>query len=90
MDDEVLVPIRRGQADLDRALERARLELGGLAVDAARDLAELAVEEDPVVELAAPAVQVGVADEPANLRERRRRTCRRRPRRGSAGRGRPR
>ena len=35
-----------------------------LAVDAARDLAELAVEEDPVVELAAPSMEVVVADEP--------------------------
>ena len=44
-------------------------DAAGLAVGAARDLAELAVEEDPVVELAAPAMEVGVADEPADLRE---------------------
>ena len=41
-----------------------------LAVEAARDLAELAVEEDPVVELAAPAVQVRGPDEVLDLRER--------------------
>ena len=35
----------------------------------ARDLAELAVEEDPVVELPAPVLQVRVADQPADLRE---------------------
>ena len=35
------------------------------------DLADLAVDEDPVVELAAPAVEVGIADQPLDLRERR-------------------
>ena len=40
-------------------------------VDAAGDLADLAVEEDPVVELASPAMQIRRADEPADLGERR-------------------
>ena len=46
-------------------------DTGGLAVGAPRDLAELAVEEDPVVELAEPVGEVGITDQPADLRERR-------------------
>ena len=69
IDDQVAPALRRGEPDLDRALQRVADELGRLAIDAARDLADLAVEEDPVVELAAPVLQVRVADEPADLRE---------------------
>ena len=50
-------------------LDGVGLDADGLAVGLAGDLAELAVEEDPVVELAAPAAEVGVADQPADLRE---------------------
>ena len=60
---------RRGQEDLDGRLDGLGPDRPGLAVDAARDLAELAVDEDPVVQLAAPALEVGVADEPADLGE---------------------
>ena len=49
-----------------------------------------AVEEDPVVELAAPAVEVGLADQPDDLREGGLGRSARRPRSGSAARGRPR
>ena len=54
-----LPALRRGQPHVDGPEQRVRDDPERLAVDAARDLAELAIEEDPVVELAAPAVQVG-------------------------------
>ena len=48
----------------DRGQDRAVHDLDGVAARVADHLAELAVHEDPVVELAAPAVEVGVADQP--------------------------
>ena len=51
------------------ATERIGQDPAGLAVGAACDLTEPPVEEDPVVELAAPAMQVGIADEPRDLWE---------------------
>ena len=70
IDDRVLTALRGGESDVDRATERVLHDLAGLAVGTARHLAKLPVEEDPVVELAAPAVEVGVTDQPGDLRER--------------------
>ena len=64
------VAVGRGQVDLDGRLQCARLDVRRVAVDAARDPSDLAVLEDPVVELAAPVGEVGVADEEARLGER--------------------
>ena len=70
IDDGILPALRRGQPHVDGPEQRVRDDPERLAVDASRDLAELAVEEDPVVELAAPAVQVRGPDEVLDLRER--------------------
>src|SRR5262245_35065619 len=69
--DPKLAAARRGrQAHADRALQRALAQARSVAVDAAGHPADLAVEERPVVELAAPPLEPGVTDEPGHLWER--------------------
>ena len=49
--------------------DRIGAQVDGVAAGIADDLAHLPVEEDPVVELAAPAMEIGIADQPADLRK---------------------
>src|SRR6478672_6239913 len=69
-DVEIAAPRRRRQIDPDRALERAVADAARVAVHAAGHPAELIVGEDPVVELAPPAPQLIVPDEPGDGRKR--------------------
>ena len=59
IDDEVAASVRRRQEDIEPCPGSPRSSMPtGLAVDRSRELAELAVEEDPVVELAAPVLEI--------------------------------
>ena len=64
-------PARGGELRRQLAPDRVRLDLEAAAAQSPFDAAELAVGEDPDVDLAPPGVQVGGPDQPANLRKRR-------------------
>src|SRR4051794_25682873 len=63
-------PVDGGEAEADERVQGVRVEGPRGTGQPAVDLPELAVGEDPVVEIAAPAVQVRAADEQVDLWER--------------------
>ena len=67
IDDGVPAALGGRQMDVDRALDGPRGDVAHLAVDAPGDLPELAVEEDPIVELAPPPMEVVVTDQEPGL-----------------------
>ena len=69
MDGEVAATVCSRQEDIQAPLDGLILEPARFAVHGARELTERSVEEDPVVELAAPVFEVVVTDEPRDLRE---------------------